>query len=188
MSETIRTFLAVELTPEVRQHLADVQELLMRAGARVKWTPPEHIHLTLVFLGNVPADAIPELEDAVRDACRDFSTIKLTVGGTGCFPPKGKPRVLWSGIEEPTGELLGLQKALVEATKPFAEKVDDRPYKPHLTLGRVRKGRVPFELSDMVDELAEEGGPTFVAREVVIFRSDLSSVGARYTPMAKIPL
>ena len=187
MSETVRTFIAIELPPAVRQFLSDCQDRLRRASADVKWVRPDLIHLTLVFLGDVPADMQADLEAAVREAAAGFGPIQLQVTGAGRFPPKGLPRVIWIGVSETSGSLMRLQQVAAKATAAFAEKVEDRAYTAHLTLGRVRSGQNARDLVGMLDAMASTG-PAFEAREVTIFRSDLSPQGPTYTPLAKIAL
>lgn len=188
MAETVRTFIAIELPPEVRAFLADCQQRLKRTGGDVRWVRPDIIHLTLVFLGDVPADMLADLERCVREAAAPFAPLALRVQGTGRFPPRGLPRVIWIGIEEPAGRLVELQKALAGATAAFAEKAEDRAYTAHLTLGRVKSPRGARDLSAAVDAMSGQTGPSFEAREVTIFRSDLSPQGPTYTPLAKITL
>jgi 2'-5' RNA ligase len=188
MAETVRTFIAIELTAQVRAFLADCQGHLKRAGGDVRWVRPDLVHLTLVFLGDVPADMLADLERCVREAAAPFAPLALRVQGVSRFPPRGLPRVVWVGIGEPTGRLTELQKALAGATAAFAEKVEDRAYTAHLTLGRVKSPRGARDLSGAVDAMSGQTGPSFEAREVTVFRSDLSPQGPTYTPLAKITL
>ena len=198
MSETLRTFVAVELPDEVRAYLAECQARLKGAGANVKWTPPEQVHLTLAFLGNVGVEDLPALVEAVRTAVAPFGPVGLRATGTGQFPPGGVPRVVWVGIEVRTGDLAGLQQAVAEAAGPFAEKHEDRRFHPHLTLGRVRFGRRgrgggggPGDVRSLgraIAEMAGETGPDFEAAEIVVFQSDLGPQGPTYTPLARLPL
>jgi len=188
MAETVRTFIAIDLPPEVRAFLADCQQRLKRAGGDVRWVRPDLIHLTLVFLGDVPADMLADLEKSVREAAAPFGPLALRVQGTGRFPPRGLPRVVWVGIEEPTGRLMELQKALAGATAAFAEKVEDRAYAAHLTLGRVKSPRGGRDLAGAIDAMAGATGPSFEAREVTIFKSDLSPQGPTYTAVARVAL
>jgi 2'-5' RNA ligase len=199
---TVRTFIAIELPEEVRDYLDRCQERLKAAGANVKWTRPEQIHLTLAFLGNVPADELDLLAEAVREAVAGFGPLALRAGGTGQFPPGGRPRVVWVGVRTEAGDLAGLQQAVARAAAPFAEKQEHRAYHPHLTLGRVRQGRRgrrdrrgggggPGNLATLgraVAESAEEPGPAFDAEEVVVFQSDLGREGPTYTPLARLAL
>lgn len=188
MSETVRTFIAIEMAPAAREFLAQCQDRLRQAGGDVRWVRTDIVHLTLVFLGEVAAGRLGGLEQAVRGAVAGFGPMTLQPGGAGQFPPRGRPRVVWIGIDEPSGGLVRLQKAVAEATAGFAEKVEDRPYSPHLTLGRVRGGRDLDALSDAVAAMAGQKGPAFEARDVVIFRSDLSPQGPMHSALARVPL
>jgi len=199
MTQTVRTFIAIALPEEVREYLGRCQERLKGAGADVKWTRPEQIHLTLAFLGNVAADELDALSEAVREAASGFGPLRLRATGTGQFPPGGRPRVLWVGVRAEAGDLGGLQQAVAQAAARFAEKQEHRAYHPHLTLGRVRQGRRGRRgsrggggdlhgLARAVAEMAEEEEPAFDADEVVVFQSDLGPAGPTHTPLARLPL
>ena len=188
MAKAVRTFIAIELPEEARVHLAAQQEALARAGGEVRWVRVENIHLTLVFLGNVRAEEIPGVARAVREAAEGCGPIQLRVGGAGQFPPRGRPRVVWIGMEEPTGALERLQKRIAEATAPFAERIENRRYEAHLTLGRVRSPCGLEALAAAIAESAERTGPEFEAAEVVVFQSDLGPEGPTYMPLARVAL
>jgi len=188
MAETVRTFIAIELPEQVRTYLADCQQRLRRSGGDVRWVRPDIIHLTLVFLGEVPAEMLADLEKAARDALARFGPLTLRAAGAGRFPPRGLPRVIWIGIEETTGRLAELQKALAGATAAFAEKVEDRPFQAHLTLGRVKSPKGGRDLAAAVDAMTGQTGPTFIAQAVTIFKSELSPQGPTYTALAGISL
>ena len=188
MAETVRTFIAIELPEQVRTYLADCQQRLRRSGGDVRWVRPDIIHLTLVFLGEVPTDSLADLEKSVREAAAGFVALTIRAGGAGRFPPRGLPRVIWIGLEEAAGRLLALQKALADATAAFAEKVEDRAYQAHLTLGRVRGPKGARDLEDILDSMGGQTGPTFEAREVTIFKSTLGPQGPTYTALARIGL
>ena len=188
MPETVRTFIALDLSDEVRAFLAQREDRLRRAGGDVRWVRPDRMHLTLVFLGEVAVDRLGALEAAVRGACQGFGPLALRAGGAGQFPPRGRPRVLWSAMDEPTGTLVRLQKALAGATAAFAQEVEDRAYVPHLTLGRVRGSRDLERLGEAVAAMARDAGPALEAREVLVIKSRLSPEGPQYTVLARVPL
>ena len=187
MADTVRTFIAIELPEPVRERLAGLQAKLRDTCNRVRWVRPDRMHLTLVFLGGVPVDMLETLEAEVRAAIIGCGPLRLEVGGAGQFPPHGKPNVVWAAMEEPTGGLARLQGAIADATGAFAEKVDKRPYAPHITLGRVHERKGLQRLSAAIDVLARERGPAFEAREVVVMKSDLAPEGPVYTPLARLP-
>ncbi len=186
MSQTVRTFIAIEMPPEVRQYLDRCQERLRGAGGKVRWVRTDLVHLTLVFLGEVSVERIEALGAAVGAAVAGFGPLALRAGGAGQFPPRGWPRVIWIGIDEVTGALLRLQKAVADAAAPFAENVEKRAYRPHLTLGRVRGGSGLDELSAAVADMADRQGPPFEAAEVVVMKSVLSRQGPIYSPLSCI--
>ena len=188
MAETVRTFIAIELSPEARRFVGECQDRLRRAGGDVRWVRPDRIHLTRVVLGGVPAEALADLEAAVREAAGKSAPFTVRMAGAGQFPPRGAPRVVWVGVSEPTGALGRLQASIAEATAAFAEKVEDRAYAPHLTVGRVKGGRDLGRLSEAIAAMAAEEGPTIEACEVVVFRSDLAPEGPTYTPVARVAL
>ena len=184
----MRTFIAIEMPPEVREFLARCQDHLKRSGGDVRWIRPDLIHLTLVFLGEVPVEKLADLEAAVRGAVAGLGPMTLRPAGVGRFPPKGLPRVVWVGVEETTGRLLALQKAVAKATGRFAEKVEDRAYQAHLTLGRVRGPKNARPLTESLEAMAGEAGPAFEAGEVTVFKSVLGSDGPTYTALARLVL
>jgi len=188
MSETVRTFIAIEMPPEVREYLDRCQDRLRRAGGKVRWVRTDLIHLTLVFLGEVAVEQLDALGAAVEGAVAGVSPLALRAAGAGQFPPRGRPRVIWIGFDEPTGALLALQKAVADATVPFAEKVETRPYRPHLTLGRVRTGGDLHRLSAAVADMADRQGPQFDADEIVVMQSTLSPQGPTYSPLSRVRL
>src|SRR5688500_20148207 len=112
MSEQWRTFCALELGDDVlerlRDHIRRLREAVPEASA--SWTRVENIHLTLKFFGNVDVDRIPAISDAASRAVKDFSPIRIGVGGTGVFPKPSRAQVLWIGVRDPSGKLSGLQR------------------------------------------------------------------------------
>ena len=188
MSETVRTFIAIEMPAEVRDFLGRCQERLRRSGGDVRWVRTDLIHLTLVFLGEVPVEMQGDLSAAVSGAVAGIGKMRLQAKGAGRFPPRGLPRVVWVGIDEPTGRLMKLQKLIAAATAAFAEKVEDRAYAAHLTLGRVKSGKNARSLDEAVVRMSAEAGPSFDAGEVTIFKSTLAADGPTYEAMVKIEL
>ena len=184
MSEEWRTFCAVELTENVRQRLRDHIQRLREAipDAAASWTRVENIHLTLKFFGNVDVNRIPAISDAISRAAKEFSPFQIGIGTTGVFPKPSRPQVLWVGVSDPSGQLVSLQRQLENewARKGFDK--EDRAYQPHLTIARIRKPDGARRLTDahlqMKFELSE-----ITIKELVVFRSELSSKGSKYTAL-----
>jgi len=177
-----RLFIAVALPEAARQVLAAVQRELAGSGADVKWSRPENTHLTLKFLGDTPQAEVPDLSAALDEAARAGRPCVARLGHVGAFPDVRRPRVLWVGLDEPTGELVALQKRVEQATAYLAD-ADPRGWAAHLTLGRMRSGRGVQRLSELLQGYRLASAVEIPVREVVLIRSVLSRAGPAYTPL-----
>jgi 2'-5' RNA ligase len=191
--EKIRTFIAIELDESIQDGLTRLQEQLQGEAPRgsVRWVRPGGIHLTLKFLGDVPADQIGEITGALQKSCQGFAPFSLSCGGLGCFPNLKHPRVVWVGVQEETGTLAQLHKAIEENVAPLGYPTEKRKFSPHLTLGRVRR-QVGSGDRRRLGELvgASETGSLgqMEVRSVNLMRSDLQPSGAVYTRLAEVEL
>jgi len=180
-----RVFCAVELPDEVRarfqEHIARLRKEVPDAAA--SWSRVENIHLTLKFFGNVALDRIPQISAAATRTTQHFSKFEIAVGNTGVFPRASRAQVLWIGVSDPSGQLSALQQQLeMECVTAGFEK-EDRAYHPHLTIARLRKPEGARQLAETHLQMIFE--PLAVpVHELIIFRSELSSKGSRYTPIS----
>ncbi|MBU0516665.1 MAG: RNA 2',3'-cyclic phosphodiesterase [Proteobacteria bacterium] len=196
--QTIRSFIAVDLPPEVRREAARLAERLAAGVYGVKWVEPKNLHLTVKFLGGVEPETLDRVERAVATVTAGFSPVELRLAGAGSFPPRGRPRVIWLGVHGHLDRLAGLAAAIETALEPLGFEPEGRPFSPHLTLGRVKKTRKSRSgpgtdldaglLRGRIMDLAEAQAGIFVVRELVLFQSDLSPAGPTYTPLARFPL
>jgi len=179
LAQTIRTFIAVDLPDSVRHAIRHYQEPLKDEGADIRWVRTESIHLTLKFLGEVPVDQKDEILKAAVQAVKSVQPFTVTLSGTGGFPDRKNPRVLWVGILRGAQELTDLSIRLNNALIPLGFEMDKRPFKAHLTLGRVRSMR---GVSSVIERMADpfESEP-FKVNEINLFKSDLNPTGAVYT-------
>lgn len=183
----IRTFIAIELPEAFRTEALRLTRELKRAGADVKWARPEGIHLTLKFLGNASEEAIPPLAADVGAAVAGFGELNLTASGTGLFPDEKRPRVVWVGLTGDLLRLIELQQIIERTAAGHGFEPENRPFHPHLTVGRIKS---PKGARSLVDELKKQttNPLDFSAREVIIFKSDLKPTGAEYTALHRLPL
>lgn len=193
MPQDIRTFIAIELPDSLKASLMELQERLKEQAPprAVRWVRSEGIHLTLKFLGQTPVDQIKGLVESLSSACAALSPFIYTVGGLGCFPNLRRPRVIWVGVQEPTGMLARLQGAVEGACADLGFKRERRAFHPHLTLGRLRDRVSTGErraIGELIQgtEVASLG--TVSARGVSLIRSDLRPTGAVYTTLREIEL
>jgi len=183
----MRLFIALTLTPEVHAEL-DAFERTLRtvSGDSVRWVNAANIHLTLKFLGEVAPARLDLLIKTVAQAGLDCEPFDFSVRGTGVFPGWNHPRIIWAGVEGPAG-LGALQATVDAATREIGFPSEERPFSPHLTLGRVNEWISPVQadaIRQKMDGAKDRlfGGVT--ARQVTIFESTLKPGGAVYTPAA----
>lgn len=181
-----RTFCAIELSAEVRERLAEQAQQLRQKNpeASASWSKPENVHLTLKFFGNVPAQNVAQISVAGSRVASEFSSFQIRIGGTGVFPRRNRPQVLWIGVEDSSGRLSDLQQRLEEefAREGFAK--EDRGFRPHLTIARLRKPEDARQLAE--DHIQTKF--SFIelpVNEFVLFRSELSPKGSIYTVISK---
>ncbi|MGE0132943.1 MAG: RNA 2',3'-cyclic phosphodiesterase [Blastocatellales bacterium] len=183
----MRTFIAIEIPSEIKSALAALQTELRRAGADVNWMKPESLHLTLNFLGEVDERLIKEIEKVCVDTASEFQPFTLKLSGTGVFPNSRQPRVLWAGLSGEVEKTVEIRKRLDEQLAPFGFERDEKEFRPHLTIGRVKSNRKTRELIALAD-LSELPALPFEVSEIVVMRSELHPAGARYTCLAKAHL
>lgn len=184
----IRTFVAIDISDEVRGNLKKLSADLKSRVRDVRWVRVEGIHLTLKFLGYVSEKVIPSLKEVMREAAQ-MAPFEMEVKGLGAFPNSRRPRVIWVGVEEPTGALLELAKRIEQGMKPLGFAPEDRPFNAHLTLGRVMKdGKPDNELEGLVERERERPLGFVKADEIILFRSDLKPDGAVYTKLETVNL
>ena len=182
----VRAFICLDIPEAIKERLAALQNILRAGGASASWVRPANIHLTLKFLGDVPAANLPQITAAVTRAagsCRRFS---VTVEGVGCFPSARNPKVLWVGIESGSAALQILHQALEGELASAGFPREAKRFSPHLTLARIRN---PHYARSLAEELIREGfaAETFTASEVLVMRSELTPRGSVYTPLGVIP-
>ena len=185
----VRAFVAVEISAEVRQRLADEQLRLKRLRARVGWVTPENIHLTLAFLGDVFPETIAGLGAALDRAGAETAPFVYAVAGLGYFGSPRSPRLLWAGITDGAEALGALQHRVEAVLRELGFTLEDRPFKAHLTFGRVRgASREAAELAACIDAAPDVACGKVTVEQVLLMRSELRSAGPIYTVLHAAPL
>jgi len=176
----VRSFVAIELPEEVKSFVGAVANDLRRVLSQAKWVNPQGIHLTLKFLGDVAATAIPEVVKALEKPLSIRGPIQLGLEGLGCFPNIKRPRIVWVGITDKQSVLGALVKDIEDALIPLGFSRETRTFSPHLTLARIRTGQELSKGIDLITERQRLVGPAFYAAGAVLFKSVLKSQGAEY--------
>jgi len=193
MSETWRLFIAIPLPDAVIATLEEAQRMLKKAVPQrtVTWVAPHNIHLTLKFLGEVPVIQRDAISQALSRVAEQHSTFALNTAGLGCFPSNRNPRVVWVGLGGDEEALRLLWDSVERAIAPLGYPTENRPFSPHLTLGRVRRDVLRADAQRLGAAVCEVTPPCEVlwsVTELTLFRSELKPGGADYTKLHNAPL
>ncbi|MEN4011169.1 MAG: RNA 2',3'-cyclic phosphodiesterase [Chloroflexota bacterium] len=183
----IRAFIAIELSAMIHSELGQLVGLLRKSGLNgIRWVNPSNIHLTLRFLGDTLPESLQQVSVALSAATRRIAPFEIQVRGVGAFPNFNRPRVVWAGVQAPP-ELINLQQSIETMARKTGFPAEERPFSPHLTLGRVQRAISPADLARLSQGLASLSvgllGNMLVSR-YVLFQSDLKPSGAVYTRLA----
>jgi 2'-5' RNA ligase len=185
-SEILRLFLAIQIPESVKAELQRFQEelkpLLPKEG--VRWAKPEQFHLTLKFLGNVPASEVDALTEAAREVCAATTPMPLQAEGVGFFPNSFAPRVFWVDIKSTNRLLHTLQQQLEAAVDAFAAHEEAKNFAAHVTLARFEKLRRGAMEKFMPRLQMDRFFGEWTALEVELVQSKLLPSGAVHAPVA----
>jgi 2'-5' RNA ligase len=185
MSEMIRTFIAFDINnPAVLQKFTEVQDSLVRIGADLKLVAPQNIHMTIRFLGDVPARMIDSIHESMKKT--DFSAFNCQIHGVGVFPHLGHPRVVWAGISKGSDELKSIADQLENGLRQLGFRPDPKGFSPHLTLARVRTGRNKAEFAHCIQEMEDYEFGIVKADCLKLKKSLLTPKGPIYSTLREV--
>lgn len=177
----MRLFIALPISPEVKKQLEQIQISLYNRNqsARVKWTSAGEWHITVVFLGEVDEKNIENIRNIINTVCAKYKPMNFRLDRVGGFPNILNPNVVVVKAVDESGQVEKLQKELANALRGLGIQIDDKPWKPHITIGR---NKMRENLSGLDKVSIEPVGWT--VREVILFESELLASGPRYTKLS----
>ena len=185
---TIRAFLAMDPPPEVLRRIADIQEVLKKTlRGSISWVRPEGLHLTLKFFGDMAAEDLQPISEVVSGQAAGTRPLHLNIKGLGVFPGIRRPRVLWLDVGGEVARLIALQGILDQGFETCGIKQEERPFRAHLTLARIKSPQGLSGLDKVLEEKEAESAGPFEAKGLILFKSDLTPKGAIYTVLADFP-
>ena len=188
----VRVFVAVGISADARQQLIDAVDRIRRDIPQgIQWANPDGMHLTLKFLGNIPSADVEPLLDCVQPVASSATPFPLHLAGLGMFPNRRKPRVLWAGVDGDLDALSRLQQATEDAITALGYPPEQRPFRPHITLGRPRRSVSDAQLSRIgavVSALDQPSPVGWQVEAVDLMQSELHPSGARYTVLGSATL
>lgn len=188
----VRSFIAIPVPSEGTEALGQVVKILdQEIGRHVRWVRPEGIHVTLKFMGEIPVATVEQLLDALPPVAAGFSPFGLAISGLGVFPNSRRPRVLWAGLDGGLKILSELQQAVDEAAGKLGLPKEQRPFSPHLTLGRVRRDVSEGQLrriGEVISSTEVPPIPAWPADAVNLMRTELDPAGSRHYLVGSAPI
>lgn len=182
-----RLFAAIKIYPE--EALKDMVTTLRKElwESKIKWVNLDNIHLTLHFFGDIEEDRIPVIKALFSDIAQKHQKFIIHLERTGYFGKKHNPRVLWAGFRK-SRELIDLQESMVKSLAEKGFKIDERPFSPHLTIGRVKYLENKDIFYDQVSEHKDTYFQSIDVKKIILFESKLHKTGPKYTNVADFQL
>ena len=187
----LRAFIAIKLPDDVVEFLRQTQSSLKKDGLdikEIKWVRPEKIHLTLKFLGDINPSEIDALSSAIKTAARPLGPLTLSATGLGAFPSVKRPRVLWSGVGGDLEVLGRLHARLDEALSVLGMEKENKRFKAHLTLARIKGSVRPEVIVDAVSRYGNQASRGFAADRIYLIKSELKPGGPQYSDLLCAPM
>jgi 2'-5' RNA ligase len=182
----IRTFIAVEISREIRLNCELLQRQLADANLPAKWTTAADLHVTLHFLGEIHERETAGVCNVLTRVAKKHHAFPLTVGGLGAFPNVRRPKTLWAGLSAGIEELTAIHEALRDPLGDLGVyRHEDRRYTPHLTLGRVKADEESDAAAIEIAKYRDWVGGTTMVEEILLFRSDNSKTGPEYSLLGR---
>ena len=179
-NDSVRCFVAIEIPEPIQALLKPVQRCLQSEVRKASWTKQGNFHLTLKFLGDVHAEAVDAISEAVQNVANTQTPFSIELGGIGAFPTLARPRVIWIGVKHRASTVSHLAKAVNLELKHLGFPTDNR-FHPHLTLGRLR---TPVNLEPLKNvQYNTIDGAVVNVNEIIVMQSQLHPNGAIYTPL-----
>jgi len=184
----VRLFVAAQIPQELRARLGRLQDVLRSLPLPVRWTRPEGVHLTLRFLGEVGIERLELIAAVLRPVAGSQPPLALEAVGVGTFPQNAvSPRVIWVGIRGEAEAAVRLQGSIDGGLETIGFAREERPFRPHLTLGRAR-GPARGSCRPILERYSSERLGSFRVGDIVLFESRLSPEGPSYRPIERFPL
>jgi RNA 2',3'-cyclic 3'-phosphodiesterase len=181
-----RTFIALMIPSEWADYLGAVSRGLAAKTEGLSWVHAENIHITLRFLGDLDDSGVQRVCDLVARAAGEEPAPRASLGSIGAFPNLTRPRVVWVGLAEGSAAVAALASAVNGALERGGFGAPDKPFRPHLTLARVRE-RARF-LEAIREAAPPKPPPGTLLDRVCVMKSELHPAGARYTALQEIHL
>ena len=183
----MRLFIAIDVSDQIREALAQAEAHLKYASADVKWVAKENIHMTVKFLGEVPENKVEEVKASLDRVAKRHSAFDAKIKDLGAFPKIEYPRVIWAGLGEGEAGSKDIAKDVDEELSKMGFEKESRPFAAHLTIGRVRTPKNKDRLKDKM-ETCKLPALSCKIDGIILYQSTLTPQGSIYTKLHEAKL
>ena len=180
---SVRAFLAIPLPRKLQESIRFIQTELLSSITEARWARPENLHLTLHFFGGIEQETLEKLKVSVLSVKGCQRPFQVEVKGLGAFPNLHRPRIIWLGLE-PRGQLEQLHRATERCLHQAGLTTDPRPYSPHLTIGRLRGGKL--DLTKLFSSMQQKPVEPLTVDRLILYESRLRPEGALHIPLLTV--
>ncbi len=191
MTQYLRTFLAIELPDSTKKNIIDhIHHYRDLSKSMIRWVNRENLHITMKFLGKFDQTHVHRLKNLLTNSLKAIPVFKIHIDRMGAFPNLHTPKVVWMGFDYPENLDL-IYRHIEDSIQTLGYEADDRPFSPHLTLGRVRRDLSHSEIKNtgQIMTSAELNFQSeFTAEKITFFQSELTREGPIYSKLFEINL
>ena len=182
-----RIFIALKVEPsdKLLSIISSLKKVLCKDS--IKWTNPANIHVTLAFLGDTEENMINNVRLMLKEKCEGTGKFELVLKGTGLFRNLSDPRIIWTGLV-PSEKLVQLNEIVMNGLKEVNIKLEERPYNPHLTIGRIKHINNKEVLKSLIEKFQNSEIQVVPVDEILLYESILLQSGPVYKPIASFRL
>lgn len=184
---SIRTFIAIETPAPIRKDILGLQYRLKQSGADVRWEAEDKFHATVKFLGDVDETLLPAVFAKIESVALQHRACEIVFESLGCFPDSKSPRVVWVGCTDIDRKIGALKSMLDNELRVLGFEIESRPFRPHITLGRVKSQKGIEHLISILENLTFEPHAS-VVNDIVVMKSVLKPKGSEYSVLRTIQL
>ncbi len=176
----IRSFLAFPISGELKEKFKHILNDLQHTCTDVKWVKPENVHLTLKFLGGLEESELKNVSFVLRERCRGFAPITSYLSEIGAFPDLRHPKIVWGALDDSKKEIQAIVEVLEGELAKFGLAKDEHPFKPHITLGRVKSTAHLINLIQTIRQITFESKTKQTFEKIILYKSTLTPQGPIY--------
>ena len=179
-----RVFIGIPIGRKITSILPSLKSSIHSSMDIIRWVPPDNIHLTLCFLGNISDQDIPNIIQTLEN-CITFNNFKIKIEGTGVFPSTISPKILWTGISKGVNELILLHQYIEKLVRKYKAFNKKEKFMPHITIARIRRSQRKIDVLSFLNIVYSP--IELDINSICLYESLLLPEGAQYTVLTEFP-